>query len=50
GISAGSISYVPSYNPRGITADMKKLLNRENGVRMKPWYQVCKVCEMILLA
>jgi DNA topoisomerase II len=44
GIGTGWSSYgVPSYNPRDIITNLKRLLNAETVIPMDPWYKGFKV-------
>ncbi|CAJ2639117.1 unnamed protein product [Trifolium pratense] len=39
GIGTGWSSYIPNYNPREISANVRRLLNGEEMVPMDPWYR-----------
>ncbi|GKD83571.1 DNA topoisomerase 2-like protein [Tanacetum coccineum] len=39
GIGTGWSSFIPNYNPRVIIANLKRLLNGEAMVPMRPWYK-----------
>ena len=39
GIGTGHSTFVPPYNPEDIKANLKRLLNKEPLVPMKPWYK-----------
>ena len=39
GIGTGFSSYVPPYNPKDITENLKRMLNGESPTPMKPWFR-----------
>lgn len=39
GIGTGHSTFVPPYNPNDIKANLKRLLNKEPLIPMKPWYK-----------
>ncbi|XP_044386933.1 DNA topoisomerase 2-like isoform X1 [Triticum aestivum] len=39
GIGPGSKNYIPSYNPRDVIANLKRLLNGGTVIQMDPWYK-----------
>ncbi|XP_037439463.1 DNA topoisomerase 2-like [Triticum dicoccoides] len=39
GIGPGSKNYIPSYNPRDVIANLKRLLNEGTVIQMDPWYK-----------